>query len=66
MLILIDQKCMPKWKQDAKGFKVPITGKKSSDTSFNYTLNPILNELRDPHNLKFLMTKGKIVVQSGN
>ena len=57
---------MPKWKKGAKEFKVSITENKSSGTSFSYIPKPILDELGEPHSLKFLITNGKIVVSSGD
>ena len=57
---------MPKWRKDAKEFKVSITENKSSGTSFSYIPKPVLDELGEPHSLKFLITKDKIVVSSGD
>ena len=37
-----------------------------TSSSFNYIPKPILDELREPHSLKFLVTRRKIVLQSDN
>ena len=57
---------MPKWKKGAKEFQVSITENKSSGTSFSYIPKPILDELGEPHSLRFLITRGKIVVEPGD
>ncbi len=57
---------MTRWKKDETEFKVSITANKQSNTSYSYIPKPILEQLGDPTSLKFLMTKGKIVVQSGD
>ncbi len=57
---------MTRWKKDETEFKVAITENKHRNTSFSYIPKPILEQLGDPTSLKFLITKGKIIVKSGD
>ena len=57
---------MTRWKKDGIEFNVSITKNKNSAISYSYTPKPILDILGTPSRLKFLLTDGKIIVQSGD
>ena len=55
---------MPRWSKDAKESVVSVIDNKAARVRFSNIPKPILEQLRNPDSLKFLVTKNKIVVKS--
>ena len=57
---------MLRWSKDSKEFVGSVIDNKASHVIFCNTSKPILEQLGNHNSLKFLITRDKIVVKSGD
>ena len=57
---------MPRWSKDATEFVVSVIDNKAAQVRFSNIPKPILEQLGNPSNLKFLVTKNNIIIKSGD